>query len=73
MLFLFGLHLCLRIGIVTTLAGATTAGTADGTGTNAKFSGPLNLVVDPYGLNLYIGDGSNNMIRVLAISTGILD
>ena len=49
-------------GVVTTLAGSTTAGSMDGIGTNARFNGPWNSDVDASG-NLYVIDGNNNVIR----------
>lgn len=49
-------------GIVTTLAGSTTQGTADGIGPAASFNLPWGLAVDASG-NVYVADHSNNMIR----------
>lgn len=52
-------------GDVTTVAGATTqpsAGSADGTGTAARFSQPTGIAVDTAG-NLYIADLQNRTIR----------
>ncbi len=57
-------------GVVTTVAGSTTAGSADGTGTAASFRGPIGIATD--GTNLYIADTSNNMIRKIVISTGVV-
>ena len=60
-------------GTVTTLAGLyNTAGTADGTGTDARFSSPQGCVVDPTGTNLYVADQSNHSIRKIVISTGVV-
>jgi sugar lactone lactonase YvrE len=47
---------------VTTIAGNGTAGFADGTGTNAKFSSPFGIAVDSSG-NLFVGDAGNNRVR----------
>jgi sugar lactone lactonase YvrE len=55
-------------GAVTTLAGSTTSGHADGTGAAASFSSPANITTD--GTNLYVADLSNNEIRRVVISTG---
>jgi sugar lactone lactonase YvrE len=50
-------------GTVSTLAGASGLyGTADGTGSSARFRGPHNLILDPAG-NLYIADRSNHTVR----------
>lgn len=50
-------------GSVTTIAGGTgISGSADGTGTAARFSNPLGIAVDGSG-NLYVADHSNHTIR----------
>lgn len=49
-------------GVVTTLAGGTGAGYADGTGTAAKFHEPHGIAVDPSG-NVYVADYENNVVR----------
>jgi sugar lactone lactonase YvrE len=50
-------------GVVTTLAGSEAAvGSANGTGTQASFSNPLGIAVDPSG-NVYVADSGNNLIR----------
>jgi hypothetical protein len=55
-------------GAVTTLAGSTTAGHADGTGAAASFSGPTGITTD--GTNLYVAECSNGEIRCIVIATG---
>jgi len=56
-------------GAVSTLAGIPeTAGSADGVGTAATFSGPRGITTD--GTSLYVVDGHNNTIRKIVISTG---
>jgi uncharacterized alkaline shock family protein YloU len=57
-------------GVVTTVAGSTTSGSANGTGTAASFNTPVGLTND--GTNLYISDLANNMIRKIVISTGVV-
>jgi sugar lactone lactonase YvrE len=52
-------------GVVTTFAGMTTAGHANGTGTSATFSGPHGITIDSSS-NLYVADTSNNMIRKIS-------
>lgn len=49
-------------GSVTTLAGSSTAGLVDGTGTSARFNFPFDLTLD-YSENLYIADTLNYCIR----------
>lgn len=49
-------------GLVSTLAGGPTYGTADGTGVAARFNNPYDLAQDSQG-NLYISDIGGNTIR----------
>jgi serine/threonine-protein kinase len=56
-------------GAVSTVAGSTTAGSADGTGTNASFYSPTGLALDGAG-NLYVADEGNNEIRNINLTTG---
>ncbi len=49
-------------GTVSTFAGKTTSGFANGQGTNASFNAPSGLVFDKQG-NLYVSDELNNAIR----------
>jgi sugar lactone lactonase YvrE len=50
-------------GVVTTLAGlAGVAGSADGTGSNARFLSPRGVALDSAG-NLYVADSGNNTLR----------
>lgn len=64
-------HLVRKItstGVVSTIAGqATTAGYANGQGTEAKFNQPFGIAVDGYG-NLYVADRSNHVIRKITSS-----
>jgi hypothetical protein len=60
-------------GIVRALAGLwRISGSADGTGTAARFGGPYGLAVDSAGI-LYVADGENHTIRkgVPAIDAGL--
>lgn len=53
-------------GVVTTLAGsAGNFGSADGSGSSARFRGPLGLAVDSSG-NLYVADTGNSTIRKIS-------
>lgn len=49
-------------GLVSTLVGGPTSGTADGTGLAARFNNPYDLAQDSQG-NLYISDIGSNIIR----------
>ena len=52
-------------GVVSTIAGAAgIAGTADGTGSNARFSNPAGVAVDPQGNILVVDQGSNLLRRI---------
>ena len=57
-------------GIVTTLAGGTTSGSDDGTGTSARFSSPIGITSD--GTNLYVTESANHRIRKIVIATGVV-
>ncbi len=55
-------------GAVTTFAGTTTSGHADGRGTAATFSSPTGISSDALG-NLIITDNTNNLIRRMVAYT----
>jgi PKD repeat protein/sugar lactone lactonase YvrE len=52
-------------GFVSTFAGSGAAGYADGTGTNAAFTGPSAVFADALG-NVYVSDKNNQRIRKIA-------
>jgi hypothetical protein len=57
-------------GVVTTLAGTGSSGSANGTGTSASFNIPYGITTD--GTNLYVTETSNHLIRKIVISTGVV-
>jgi sugar lactone lactonase YvrE len=60
-------------GIISTIAGSTTAGYTGngGAATAATLSGPSDVLVDGSG-NVYIVDNGNNVVRLITTSTGII-
>lgn len=54
-------------GVVSTLAGASSPGFADGAGSNARFSYPRGIAVDTSG-QIYVADSNNSRIRKITPS-----
>ena len=65
-------------GVVTTLAGGSSAGTADGTGTSAAFSSPSGIAVVPLsvaaggGYYILVCDTGNSAIRKVTYPGGVV-
>ena len=61
----YGNHLIRKIvistGVVTTVAGTGSSGSANGTGTSASFYSPRAITTD--GTNLYVAEYGNHLIR----------
>lgn len=57
-------------GSVSTLAGAGVPGNANGTGSAVGFNMPRGIATD--GLNLYIADSENGLIRKINLNTGVV-
>lgn len=57
-------------GVVTTLAGSGTAGSANGTGIAASFNSPMGIALDAAG-NVYVADYNNHKIRKIT-SAGVV-
>ena len=53
-----------QTGVVTTLAGSTTAGFVDGTGSSASFNYPISIISDA-NENLYVADEHNQAVRMI--------
>jgi secreted PhoX family phosphatase len=50
--------------VVTTYAGSSSMGAANGPAATATFNGPFGIAVDKAG-NVYVGDSGNNLIRII--------
>jgi len=61
-------QIVLASGAVSTLAGSVTSGSSDGTGSAARFNAPVGITSD--GINLYVADSNNNLIRQVVIASG---
>ena len=55
--------------VVSTLAGGTQSGVADGIGTKAAFFNPSGVAVDAFG-NVLVADSGNNRVRRVTPSGG---
>ena len=55
---------------VLTLAGSTTCGFADGTGTAASFNHPASIAYDPVNGDLYVTDNGNCVVRQVTPGNG---
>ena len=59
-------------GVVSTLAGQTAGGSADGTGALASFSNPTGVAVTPTGDVIVVADFGNNRIRLVTYPGGVV-
>ncbi len=59
-------------GVVTTFAGSGVSGNADGTGVAATFTTPVDIAIDPAGLNLYVVDFGGKRVRKIVIATQVV-
>jgi sugar lactone lactonase YvrE len=59
-----------QAGVVSTLAGSGTVGSADGVGAKASFNEPVGVAVDASG-NVYVADYANSKIRMVT-SAGVV-
>jgi len=57
--------------LVTTLAGSGLAGSLNAAGTGASFSGPTGVATD--GINVYVADWGNNLIRQININSLVVE
>lgn len=55
---------------VTTVAGSTQPGFADGSLAAARFNNPMGLALSPDGTTLYVADTHNNAIRAINLTAG---
>ena len=60
------------IALVTRFAGAIAAGYENGTGSAARFDGPLGIVADPVCDCLYVADSRNDAIRKITIPGAVV-
>ena len=56
-------QIVIATGAVSTVAGSSEEGDADGTGAAARFHNPLGLAISPDGTRLFVADSDNNRIR----------
>ena len=64
-------QIVIATGAVTTIAGTNAAGYVDATGSAARFNSPQDLALDGQG-NLFVVDSTNQLIRAVVISTGVV-
>jgi len=57
-------------GVVSPFAGESVAGSSDGHGKNARFNGPVGLVISPEG-SIFVADQYNNRIRKISANGNV--
>ena len=57
-------------GVVTSIAGGTTAGFTNGLGPDARFDGPIGIAVDPNSGAIFVSEYYNNAIRLIVPCDG---
>ena len=63
-------RIAIATGMVSTLAGSSTAGSANGAGAQASFNQPIDVAISPDSAFLLVADWKNHRVRRILIGTG---